>query len=257
MPTILITGCSSGYGLATARHFHSMGWSVIATMRNPRSGLLPEDDRTCLLPLDVTDADSIADAIAAAGPIDVLVNNAGIGVVGAFEPTPMDTVREVFETNTIGVLAMTRAVLPQMRERRSGTIVNVTSTVALAPMPLTALYTASKMAVEGFTAALEHELAAFGIRVALVEPGYCPDTQFTQNSGSRLDGLIPEAYRAVAEPVFAAFAQPVETTTPQDVAEAVWQAVTVERGQLRHPAGRDAVLLAQSAPAGAAAQSIA
>ena len=125
MPTILITGCSSGYGLETARHFHAQGWSVIATMRNPRDGLLPPSDRVRLLALDVTDPPSITAAVEAAGPIDVLVNNAGIGVVGAFEATPMDHVRKVFETNTFGTMAMTQAVIPGMRARHAGTIVNV------------------------------------------------------------------------------------------------------------------------------------
>ena len=151
MKTVLITGCSSGYGLETARHFHARGWTVIATMRTPRDGLLPASERIRLLPLDVTSAESIAAALDAAGPIDVLVNNAGIGVVGAFEATPLAHVRKVFETNTFGVMAMTQAVIPQMRARRSGVIVNVTSSVTLAPMPLAAAYTASKQAIEGFT----------------------------------------------------------------------------------------------------------
>ncbi|MBN9023737.1 MAG: SDR family NAD(P)-dependent oxidoreductase, partial [Rhizobiales bacterium] len=157
MNTVLITGASSGYGLETARHFHDKGWSVIATMRNPREDVLPRSPRLRLLPLDVTDPDSIAAALAAAGPIDVLVNNAGIGVVGAFEATPLSNISKVFETNTFGVMAMTQAVIPQFRERRSGTIVNVTSSVTLAPMPLAAAYTASKMAIEGFTGSLAHE----------------------------------------------------------------------------------------------------
>ena len=123
-------------------------------MRTPREGLLPEGVR--LLTLDVTDPASITAAIEAAGPIDVLVNNAGIGLVGAFEAAPMDYVRKIFETNTFGTMAMVQAVIPQMRARRSGVIVNVTSSVTLAPMPLAAAYTASKQAVEGFTGSLTH-----------------------------------------------------------------------------------------------------
>src|SRR5262245_36753363 len=144
MKTVLITGCSSGYGLATARHFHAQGWNVIATMRKPHADLLPRSERLRVLALDVTKPGSIAAAIEESGPIDVLVNNAGIGVVGAFEATPMATVRELFETNTLGVMAMTQAVLPRFRERRSGVVVNVTSSVTLTPMPLAAAYTASK-----------------------------------------------------------------------------------------------------------------
>ena len=138
----------------------------------------------CILPLDVTRPESIAAAIEAAGSIDVLVNNAGIGVVGVFEATPMSTVREVFETNTFGVMAMTQSVLPQFRARRSGVVVNVTSSVTLAPMPLAAAYTASKMAIEGFAGSLAHELAAFNVRVKLAEPGYAPTTRFTINGES-------------------------------------------------------------------------
>ncbi len=174
MKTVLITGCSSGYGLETARHFHAQGWNVIATMRTPREDVLPRSERLRVLALDVTKPESIAAALEASGPIDVLVNNAGIGVVGAFEATPMTTVREVFETNTFGVMAMTQAVLPQFRARRSGVIVNVTSSATLAPMPLVAVYTASKMAIEGFTGSLALELEAFNVRVKLVEPGYGP-----------------------------------------------------------------------------------
>ncbi|HZE69162.1 MAG TPA: SDR family oxidoreductase [Pyrinomonadaceae bacterium] len=207
MKNILITGCSSGYGLETARHFHSQGWNVVATMRTPREDVLPRSERLRVLALDVTKPESIAATLEAAGPIDVLVNNAGIGLFGAFEATPMATAREVFETNTFGVMAMTQAVLPQFRARRSGVVVNVTSSATLAPMPMVAVYTASKMAIEGFTASLAHELEAFNVRVKLVEPGYGPTTGFTNNSGSRMDGLIPEAYAPFAERVFAAFAQ--------------------------------------------------
>src|SRR5690606_29232329 len=164
MKTVLITGCSSGYGLETARHFHAHGWNVVATMRTPREGLLPRSDRLRVVSLDVTKADCIAAALEASGPIEVLVNNAGIGLMGAFEATPMTTVRDVFETNTFGVMAMTQAVLPQFRARKSGVIVNVTSSATLAPMPLVAVYTASKTAIEGFTESLAFELEAFGVR---------------------------------------------------------------------------------------------
>ncbi|KAA2316070.1 SDR family oxidoreductase [Pseudooceanicola sediminis] len=246
MKTVLITGCSSGYGLETARHFHAQGWRVIATMRTPRKGVLPDSDRIRMLPLDVTDPDSISTAIAAAGPIDVLVNNAGIGVVGAFEATPMSHVRKVFETNTLGTMAMVQAVIPQMRARRSGAIVNVTSSVTLAAMPLAAAYTASKQAIEGFTGSLAHEMSAFGIQVKLVEPGYAPTTRFAQNTDIDIADLIPEAYAAFAEPIFAGFAKPTLTTKESDVAETVWHAANDETGRLRFPAGADAVALAQA-----------
>ena len=247
MKTVMITGCSSGYGLETARHFHARGWNVVATMRSPRKDVLPEVERLRVLPLDVTQPASIAAALEAAGPIDALVNNAGIGLFGALEVTPMTTIREVFETNTFGVMAMTQAVLPQLRARRSGVVVNVTSSATLAPMPLVSVYTASKMAIEGFTASLAFELQAFDVRVKLVEPGYGPSTAFAQNSGARLEGLIPEAYAPLAQSIFAALAQPAAgVTTAADVAEGVWRAVNDTTSQLRFPAGPDAVALASS-----------
>jgi len=247
MKTVLITGCSSGYGLEAARHFHARGWTVIATMRVPREDILPRSDRLRVLRLDVTDAGSIATALTAAGPIDVLVNNAGIGVVGAFEATPMAHVRTVFETNTFGVMAMTQAVIPQFRARRAGVIVNVTSSATLAPMPLAAAYTASKQAIEGFTGSLAHELAHFDIRAKLVEPGYAPTTRFSENSKVRIEDLIPEPYAAFAAPIFAGYATPAMVTTETDVAEAVWQAAHDLSGKLRFPAGADAVALARVA----------
>ncbi|MGV0820573.1 SDR family oxidoreductase [Martelella sp. AMO21009] len=247
MKTILITGASSGYGLETARHFHAEGWNVIATMRRPRPELFPASERIRVLPLDVTDADSITAAIEASGPIDVLVNNAGIGVVGAFEATPMAHIRKVFETNTFGVMAMTQAVIPGMRARGTGTIVNVTSSATLTPMPLAAAYTASKQAIEGFTGSLAHELGAFGINAKLVEPGYAPTTQFAANTDIPVMDLIPEAYADFAAPIFAGFANPPLTTKESDVAEAVWRAVHDTSGQLRFPAGADAVALAEQA----------
>ncbi|HYQ41654.1 MAG TPA: SDR family oxidoreductase [Polyangiaceae bacterium] len=246
MKNVLITGCSSGYGLETARHFHARGWNVLATMRTPREDVLPRADRLRVLALDVTKPASIAAVVEASGPIDVLVNNAGIGLFGAFEVTPMTTVREVFETNTFGVMAMTQAVVPQMRARRSGVIVNVTSSATLAPMPLVAAYTASKTAIEGFTGSLSFELAEFGVRVKLVEPGYGPNTAFTKNSGSRLEGLLPEPYTALAQRSFAALAQGVSVTSAADVAEGVWRAVNDDSEQLRFPAGADAVALAKA-----------
>lgn len=243
MQTILITGTSSGYGLETARHFLDKGWTVIATMRRPDASLLPVSPKLRLLPLDVTSDESIAATVAAAGPIDVLVNNAGIGVVGAFEATPMAHIRKVFATNTFGVMAMCQAVIPHMRERRSGVIVNVTSSVTLAAMPLAAAYTASKQAIEGFTGSLAHELGHFNVRAKLVEPGYAPTTRFAQNTDVRIEDLIPPAYAGFATPIFEAFAHPTVTTKETDVAEAVWEAVHDTSGQLQFPAGPDAVAL--------------
>ncbi|MDZ4866256.1 MAG: SDR family oxidoreductase [Alphaproteobacteria bacterium] len=246
MKTVLITGCSSGYGLETARHFHAKGWNVVATMRTPRADVLPKSDRIRVLPLDVTKPESIAAALKASGAIDVLVNNAGIGLLGAFEATPMAHTRKIFETNTFGVMAMTQAVIPQFRTRKAGVIVNVTSSVTLAPMPLVAVYTASKTAIEGFTGSLAHELQAFDVRVKLVEPGYAPTTRFAENTDLRVEDLIPDAYAPFAKSIFAAFAKPQMVTTEADVADAVWRAANDMSGQLRYPAGPDAVALAKA-----------
>lgn len=243
MQTILITGTSSGYGLETARHFLDKGWHVIATMRHPDASLFPASARLRILPLDVTSDESIAAVVAAAGPIDVLVNNAGIGVVGAFEATPMAHVRKIFATNTFGVMAMCQAVIPQMRERRSGVIVNVTSSVTLAAMPLAAAYTASKQAIEGFTGSLAHELGYFNIRAKLVEPGYAPTTRFAQNTDVRIEDLIPPAYAGFSTPIFAEFAHPAMTTKETDVAAAIWDAAHDTTGRLQFPSGADAVAL--------------
>jgi NAD(P)-dependent dehydrogenase (short-subunit alcohol dehydrogenase family) len=245
MKTVLITGCSSGYGLETACHFHAKGWNVIATMRTPGTDVLPHSERLRVLPLDVTQSTSIAATLAAAGPIDVLVNNAGVGLFGAFEVTPMATVRDIFETNTFGMMAMTQAVLPQFRARRSGLVVNVTSSTTLAPMPLVAAYTASKTAIEGFTASLAFELEAFNIRVKLVEPGYGPGTRFTENGAQRMQGLIPEAYAPFAQSIFATLGDQAAVTTASDVAEAVFLAATDATAKLRYPAGADAVALSR------------
>ncbi|MDR7335693.1 SDR family oxidoreductase [Roseateles asaccharophilus] len=246
MKTVLITGCSSGYGLATARHFHDLGWNVVATMRQPRPELLPTSERMRVTALDVTQPDSIAAALGAVGPVDVLVNNAGIGVVGAFEATPLALAREIFETNTFGVMAMMQAVIPQFRERRAGVIVNVTSSTTLASFPLAGVYTASKTAVEGLTGSVAHELAAFGIRVKLVQPGYGPSTRFAENGGARMRGLIPPAYQPFADPIFTAFAHPGPVTTEADVAQAVWDAANDTTERLHIAAGADAVALARA-----------
>lgn len=243
MKTILITGCSSGYGLETARHFHALGWNVVATMRNPAAAPLTPSDRLRILPLDVTDTDSIALVLELAGPIDVLVNNAGIGLFGALEHSPLQKIRDIFETNTLGTIAMTQAVIPQMRNRGSGVIVNITSTTTLAPFPLAAAYTGSKTAIQGFTRSLAHELAPLGIAVKLVEPGYGPTTAFAQNTEIKLEDVLPQPYWSYAEPILAGMAEPSLFTTEADVAKAVAEAVHDQSGRPHFPAGADALAL--------------
>ncbi len=248
MNAILITGCSSGFGLETARTFLDRGWTVIATMRTPREDVLPRSDRLRILPLDVGDAGSIARAVDAAGPIDVLVNNAGVGLLNALEGVSMDMAREVFETNTLGTIAMTQAVLPAFRQRRSGVVVNVTSSVTLRPLPLLSVYTASKAAVNAFTESLALELQPFGVRVRLVIPGRAPETAFGANARARGGMNIPAAYADLAAQVFARMQQATEDVTRAlDVAEAVWRAATDPSCPMRLPAGADAVAWAEAA----------
>ena len=246
MKTVLITGCSSGFGLETAQYFLDRDWKVIATMRTPREDVLPHSERLRVLALDVTDAESVRQAVDAAGPIDVLVNNAGIGVLSALEGISMETAREVFETNTLGTIAMTQAVLPQFRQRKAGVIVNVTSSVTVRPLALLSVYTASKAAVNAFTESLALELQPFNVRVNLVLPGRAPETRFGENAQPRMQGGIPEAYADLAQSVFAQWAQSSAITRALDVAEAVWRAANDPSCPVRIAAGADAVALAQS-----------
>ena len=245
MNTVLITGCSSGFGVEIARYFLDRDWQVVATMRVPREDVLPRSERLRVLPLDITDADSIRRVVEAAGPIDVLVNNAGFGAASPVELTPMTIARELFETNTFGTLAMTQAFLPQFRERGAGVIVNVTSSVTLKALPLVGVYSASKAAVNAFTASLAAEVEPLGVRVRLVLPGRSPETRFGDNARTRMHGMDSKAYAEVVTSVLARFSDtssPVTYST--DVAEAVWRAATDPSTPLRIPAGEDAVALA-------------
>jgi len=247
MKTILITGCSSGYGRATAHHFLEHGWNVVATMRTPRADALPRSERLRVVAMDVTDHGSITTAVEQAlgafGALDAVVNNAGIGLLSAFEATPERVVREVFETNTFGVMAVTRAVVPHFRERGAGTLINVTSSVGIVPMPLVAVYSASKLAIEGFTEALSYELAFFGVRTKIVEPGYGPTTSFVASGMERMKGLVPDAYAPYAQRILGGMAH-AKTTDERDVARAVWLAATDGSDRLRYAAGADAEELA-------------
>ncbi|MBE2969100.1 SDR family oxidoreductase [Burkholderia cepacia] len=241
MKTVLITGCSSGFGLEIARHFLARDWQVVATMRTPREDVLPPSANLRVLPLDVTNADSIRAAIDAAGPIDVLVNNAGFGAAAPAELMPLETVRALFETNTLGTIALTQAVLPQFRARGAGVVVNVTSSVTLKALPLVGAYRASKAAVNAYTESMAVELEPFGVRAHLVLPGRAPDTRFGDNARANMHGFEHEAY---AEFVGKAVARMLDASGPithaQDVAEAVWRAATDPSSPMRIPAGADA-----------------
>jgi NAD(P)-dependent dehydrogenase (short-subunit alcohol dehydrogenase family) len=242
MNTVLITGCSSGFGLEIARHFLDRDWRVIATMRTPRTDPLPASSALRVLGLDVTDDASIRAAVAAAGPVDALVNNAGVGLINPLEALSMDTTRAVFATNTLGTIAMTQAVLPAMRARRAGVVVNVTSTVTLASLPLLSVYTASKAAVNAFTESLALELAPLGIRARLVLPGRAPGTRFGENARALMQGDVPAEYAPLLDEVFKGMRVPGPgpVTHAHDVAQAVWRAVTDPAAPMRIPAGADA-----------------
>jgi NAD(P)-dependent dehydrogenase (short-subunit alcohol dehydrogenase family) len=175
--TVFITGASTGIGRDTAQLFHNKGWNVVATMRTPsKAGAWATDgERMLVLPLDVTDPASIDAArdaaIARFARIDVVVNNAGYGLVGPFEASTHEQVARQIETNVYGVMHVTRALLPHLRESRSSVLINVASMGGRITFPLYSVYHATKWAVEGFTESLQHELRAFGVRVKIIEPG--------------------------------------------------------------------------------------
>ena len=240
MKTVLITGCSSGFGLDMTRLFLERDWNVVATMRTPRADLLPASSRLRIIALDVTDPASVRAAIEAAGPVDALVNNAGVGVINPLEAVSMDTAQAVFATNTLGTIAMTQAVLPGMRARRAGVIVNVTSAVTMRALPAMSVYTASKAAVNAFTESLALELEPLGIRTRLVLPGRAPTTRFGENARDNMQGDVPAEYAPLLESIFSRMRVPGPITHAQDVAEAVWRAVTDAGTPMRIAAGADA-----------------
>ncbi|CAD5110004.1 oxidoreductase [Zestomonas carbonaria] len=177
-PVWFITGCSTGFGRELARHILALGYRAAVTARNPeqlRELVAGHEERALVLALDVTDPGQVRAAVSAAeerfGRIDVLVNNAGIGYFGSFEESEIDEVRRMFEINVWGLADMTRTVLPGMRGRRSGTIVNISSVGGLAAFPALSFYNASKFAVEALSESLSQEVAPLGIKVLLVEPG--------------------------------------------------------------------------------------
>lgn len=248
MKTILITGCSSGFGLETARHFLEKGWKVIATMREPNEAILPKSDDLSVLPLDVTDLESIERVVKEIGSIDVLVNNAGIGWLSTFEGTSTEVCQRIFNTNTFGTFEMTRAVLPKMRAQRSGVIINISSSVALKPLPLFSVYTASKAAVNAYTESLALELEPLGIRTHIVLPGQSPSTSFGSNARALMakEEAAPSEYQPFFEQVMKEFVESgvaENLTQLEDVVKAIWRAATDASSPLRIPAGRDAIAL--------------
>ena len=240
MPRILITGSSSGFGQAIATHFLNEGWEVVATMRKPSAEGLPASDRLQILPLDVTDAESISAVLPKAGRLDALVNNAGVGMLNVLEGAEIASARELFETNVLGAMAMTRAVMPDMRQRRSGVIVNISSSVTLRALPALSIYSASKAALNAFTTSFALEAEQFGVRARLVLPGSAPETSFGRNAVARMGMDVPEPYGAFVQSYFRTLQAASEKTTAEDVANAVWRAVTDKDAPMMLPAGADA-----------------
>ncbi|SOD98315.1 SDR family oxidoreductase [Caenispirillum bisanense] len=240
MPRILITGCSSGFGQAIAARFLAEGWDVVATMRTPSTDGLPASDRLRVLPLDVIRRESIDAALEAAGPLDALVNNAGVGMLNVLEGSEIAKARELFETNVLGTMAMTQAVMPTMRARRSGVIVNISSSVTLRNLPALSIYSASKAAVNAFTESFALEAAEFGVRARLVLPGSAPETSFGKNAVARMGMTVPAPYESFVQAYFQTLRTAAEKTQAKDVADAVWRAVTDGDAPMLLPAGADA-----------------
>ncbi len=249
MKTILITGASSGIGKTTAKYFQQKGWNVIATMRSPhKEEELTQLDNVLVTRLDVTDTTSIDAAVAEGlnrfGTIDVLLNNAGYGAYGPLELFPMDKIRRQFDTNVIGLLAVTKAVLPHMRAQKSGTIVNISSIGGQMTFPLGTLYHGTKFAVEGLSESLHYELEPFGVKVKIVEPGMIA-TDFGGRSFDFVNDESVEEYQGTVQKLMAAWAgeNTLQASEPVVVSEIIWNAVTDGTDTLRYRAGEDAVQL--------------
>jgi NAD(P)-dependent dehydrogenase (short-subunit alcohol dehydrogenase family) len=241
--TVLITGCSSGFGEDAVRTFTSAGWNVAATMRNPEKS--PQFEQGVrVLKLDVQDRESIRSAVSSTiesfGGLDAVVNNAGFGLSGAFETTPREKILEQFDVNVFGLMDVVREVLPHFRQHRRGHIVNVTSGAGVFGLPLLSLYTASKFAVEGFSEAISHELLPFGIHVKLVEPGGVTSTRFGERSGSEAGASIKiddyDIINSAAAKVFAGIRQSRSGGTSEEVAEVILRAAEDTSETLRYVA---------------------
>jgi NAD(P)-dependent dehydrogenase (short-subunit alcohol dehydrogenase family) len=242
--TVLITGSSIGIGRATAELFQRNGWQVVATMRNPDAGQeLAKLDNVLVAKLDVTNDESIRAAVTAAvhrfGGIDVLVNNAGYGAYGVLEATSVESMRQQFETNVIGLLATTRAVVPGFRQRRSGVIVNVGSIAGRLTLPFSALYCGSKFAVEGISEALSYEMREIGVLVKLVEPGFIK-TNFRNAIEFSNDQSLSEYQRLVGKLWETTRSMAANGAESIAAAEVIFTAATDGTDRLRYTVGEDA-----------------
>ena len=242
MARALITGCSTGIGRAAAVELTKRGFEVIATARRPET--LEDLDVADKLRLDVDDQSSVDEAVSKAGQVDVLVNNAGWGMHSPVEKTPVDEFKRMFETNVVGAVRMMQAVLPQMRERGSGVIVNVTSLAGLVSSPLGGFYSATKYALEAISEAAHYEVGHFGIRIALVEPGGF-QTAFGENR--KTYGLDEAPYDELDKVWETAQAKLMGTNSEQPTGEVVAQtiadAVEGREQKLRWLVGDDANLV--------------
>jgi NAD(P)-dependent dehydrogenase (short-subunit alcohol dehydrogenase family) len=243
--TILITGASSGLGKETAKLFHQEGWNVIATMRNPENETeLNSLENVLITRLDVLDLDSIENAvnegIGKFGKIDVLLNNAGYGAYGPLESFSREKIVRQFNTNVIGLLDATKALLPHFRENRSGTIINISSIGGKMAFPLGALYHGTKFAVEGISESLKYEVAEFGVKVKIIEPGAIT-TDFTGRSLDFSNNETLSEYQPFIGKIMAAMQSLFENASPASViANVIYQAATDGTTQLRYTAGEDA-----------------
>ena len=246
MTTSLITGCSTGIGYATALRLARDGHDVIATMRTPDAcdlGVIAKDEELSLelRALDVTDGAAvdalIQSVLAERGAVDVLVNNAGISVGGAVEEASLDAFASVMETNFFGALRCTKAVLPSMRERGSGTIVSVTSQGGRIAVPTLSTYSASKFALEAVMEILASEVASFGIRVAIIEPGAILTPIIGKDEPRDTDGPYATAHRRFMALAFHDFGR---GSTPDVVADTIAEAISTESPKLRWPCGQGA-----------------
>ncbi len=248
---VLVTGASSGIGLACATHLAALGFRVYGTSRHVET-MAPNN--VTLLTADVTSDQSVEQAVASVldreGRLDIVVNNAGMGIAGPVESTSVDEAKSQFEVNFFGVLRVCRAVLPVMRSQRSGYLVNIGSIGGLVAIPYQAMYSASKFALEGLSEALRMEVRPFGIRVVIIEPG---DHKTALTKNRRLTQMSVDAYRSSFEAALAKTAHDEQGgPDPEQIARLLHRIVSKRNPRLRYTIGplpqRAAVWLKRLAP---------